>query len=144
MLRTPMHNRFVEGFSVSDSSGERIDPLSFRILDAAGSTTLQDARDARDASLAQWLARGAAWLRDTTDRLVLGSISAFLAWRQRERDAAELSALDDYALAELGISRAEIPYVLAHGPYERDTSGLEAPVSAPAPANSNYRSKDAA
>ena len=142
MLRTPMYNRFVEGFSESSSSGERIDPLSFRILDAAASSTLQRARDERDAALAKWLATGTAWLRDTATRLVLDGISAFLAWRQRERDAAELYALDDYALSELGISRAEIPFILAHGSPERDNSALEAPV--PVPANSNRRSKDAA
>ena len=147
MLRTPMHNRFVEGFSESGSSGERIDPLSFRILDGAAFSTLQHARDERDAALAQWLASGAAWLRDAASRLVIEGISAFLAWRQRERDAAELYALDDYALAELGISRAEIPFVLAHGPYARDRSALAVPVPVAADrvaANSNRCSKDAA
>jgi uncharacterized protein YjiS (DUF1127 family) len=141
MLRTPMHNRFVEGFSESDSSGERIDPLSFRILDAA-SSTLQRARDERDAALARLLNSGASWLGHTALGVVLGGIAAFQAWRQRERDAAELYALDDYSLAELGISRAEIPYILAHGPYERDPRGLEE--LPPVPANSNHRSKDAA
>ena len=140
MLRTPMHNRFVEGFSESSSSGGRIDPLSFRIFDAA-SSTLQRARDERDATVARLVATGASWLRDTARRIVFGGVSAFLAWRQRERDAAELYALDDYSLAELGVSRAEIPYILAHGPYERDSSGLEA---VPVPANGNRCSKDAA
>jgi uncharacterized protein YjiS (DUF1127 family) len=141
MLRTPMHNRFVEGFSESDSSGERIDPLSFKILDAA-SSTLQRAREERDVALAALLVTGVSRLRDTASRLVLGGLSAFWAWRQRERDAAELYALDDHALAELGVSRAEIPYILAHGPYERDPRGLDD--LAPSPANNNHRRKDAA
>src|SRR6185437_11112081 len=132
MLRTPMHNRFVEGFSESSSSGERIDPLSFRILDGAAFSSLQRARDERDAALGRWLSAGAVRLRDTASRLVRGSISAFRAWRQREREAAELYALDDYVLAELGISRAEIPFVLAHGRDQRVASGLEAPAPAPA------------
>jgi uncharacterized protein YjiS (DUF1127 family) len=133
MLRTPMHNRLVEGFSERDSSGETIDPLSTRILDRA--------REARDAVLAQALAATGTWLRDTASHIVIDGVAAFRAWRQRERDAAELYALDDYTLAELGVSRAEIPYILAHGPYERDSSGLEA---VPVPANGNRCSKDAA
>jgi uncharacterized protein YjiS (DUF1127 family) len=136
-----MHNRFVEGFSESSSSSERIDPLSFRVLDAASSTLLR-ARDERDAAVARLLVSGASWLRDTARRIVFGGAAALLAWRQRERDAAELYALDDYALAELGVSRAEIPFILAHGPFERDTSGLEKAV--PVPANCNHGNRDAA
>jgi uncharacterized protein YjiS (DUF1127 family) len=141
MLRTPMHNRFVEGFSESQSSGETIDPLSFKILDAA-SGSLYRAREARDAALARLLGAGAAWLGRTAARLVLGSVAAFRAWRRRERDAAELYALDDYALSELGVSRAEIPYILAHSPWEREELGRAE--EATRPANSNACSRDAA
>jgi uncharacterized protein YjiS (DUF1127 family) len=141
MLRTPMHNRFVEGFSESQSSGETIDPLSFKILDAA-SGSLYRAREARDAELARLLVSAASWLRDTAKRVVRGGIAAFRAWRQRERDAAELYGLDDYALSELGVSRAEIPYILAHSPWERERLGRED--EAACPANSNDCCRDAA
>ncbi len=33
-------------------------------------------------------------------------------WRQREQAYRELSALDDRSLADIGISRSEIPYIL--------------------------------
>ena len=33
-------------------------------------------------------------------------------WRQRQQAYAELAQLDDRSLADIGISRAEIPYVL--------------------------------
>jgi len=35
-------------------------------------------------------------------------------WRSRQRAYAELSALDDRSLADIGISRGEIPYLLSH------------------------------
>lgn len=56
------------------------------------------------------------------------------AWRQRQRAFAELSALDDRALADIGISRAEIPYVLSHPRAERGETGTRRPV-----ANGNLR-----
>ena len=36
----------------------------------------------------------------------------FTAWRERERAFAELSALDDRTLADLGLRRADIPLVV--------------------------------
>ncbi|HZS85266.1 MAG TPA: DUF1127 domain-containing protein [Stellaceae bacterium] len=33
-------------------------------------------------------------------------------WREQHRAYAELSALDDHALADLGLSRADIPFVV--------------------------------
>ena len=36
----------------------------------------------------------------------------FTAWRERERAFAELSALDDRTLADLGLRRADIPFVV--------------------------------
>jgi uncharacterized protein YjiS (DUF1127 family) len=42
------------------------------------------------------------------------SLGAWAAWRQRQRAINELYALDDRALADIGISRAEIPFVLSH------------------------------
>lgn len=34
-------------------------------------------------------------------------------WRRRQRAAAELSALDDRSLADIGIHRSEIPAIIA-------------------------------
>ncbi|MDE2164862.1 MAG: DUF1127 domain-containing protein [Alphaproteobacteria bacterium] len=34
-------------------------------------------------------------------------------WRERQQAYAELTQLDDRSLADIGISRAEIPYVLS-------------------------------
>ena len=39
----------------------------------------------------------------------------FADWRARQRAYAELSALDDRDLADIGVSRSEIPYLLARG-----------------------------
>jgi len=50
-------------------------------------------------------------------------------WRHRQRAYAELAALDDRSLADIGISRSEIPYVLTHGAARRGALS--------APANSN-------
>ena len=41
------------------------------------------------------------------------SLQAWTAWRQRQRTIDELYTLDDRALADIGISRAEIPFVLS-------------------------------
>jgi uncharacterized protein YjiS (DUF1127 family) len=38
----------------------------------------------------------------------------YAEWRQREQTYAELAQLDDRSLADIGISRGEIPYVLRH------------------------------
>jgi uncharacterized protein YjiS (DUF1127 family) len=40
-------------------------------------------------------------------------------WRRRARDRAELAALDDRMLADIGISRAEAEF-LANKPFWRD------------------------
>jgi uncharacterized protein YjiS (DUF1127 family) len=48
---------------------------------------------------------------------ILRPLSVALAeGRRRRRAFAELSALDDRSLADIGISRSEIPYLLAHAP----------------------------
>ena len=61
-------------------------------------------------------------------------LAASLAgWRRRQRAYAELYALDDRSLADIGITRSEIPYVLSHGAQTRR------PVSAEAPAEGNFR-----
>jgi uncharacterized protein YjiS (DUF1127 family) len=37
-------------------------------------------------------------------------------WRRREQTLQELFALDDRSLADLGISRSEIPYIVSRIP----------------------------
>ncbi len=37
----------------------------------------------------------------------------FAAWRRRQQAYAELAQLDDRSLADIGITRSEIPYVLS-------------------------------
>jgi uncharacterized protein YjiS (DUF1127 family) len=50
---------------------------------------------------------------------IIGNLIHGLAdWRQRQRAYAELATLDDRSLADIGITRSEIPYVLSH-PAER-------------------------
>ena len=49
---------------------------------------------------------------------VHGLAARYADWRSRQRAFAELSALDDRDLADIGISRSEIPYVLARGHAE--------------------------
>lgn len=52
---------------------------------------------------------------------LLHGLSVGLAdWRQRNRAYAELAQLDDRALADIGITRSEIPYVLSHASPHRD------------------------
>ncbi len=41
-----------------------------------------------------------------------GLARRFNAWRERERAFAELNALDDRTLADLGLRRADIPFVV--------------------------------
>jgi len=61
-------------------------------------------------------------------------VGRFENWRARERAFRELSALDDRALADIGLSRSDIPYVLDHSPVESGTGRLESEV-----ANENLR-----
>ena len=48
-------------------------------------------------------------------------------WRRRQRAYAELFSLDDRSLADIGITRSEIRYVLTHAADERTPRGAEAP-----------------
>jgi uncharacterized protein YjiS (DUF1127 family) len=49
--------------------------------------------------------------------IIFKSLAAkYWAWRQREQTLQELFALDDRSLADLGISRSEIPYVVSRIP----------------------------
>jgi uncharacterized protein YjiS (DUF1127 family) len=51
------------------------------------------------------------------------AISAIAEWRRREIARAELESLDDRTLADIGISRAEIPFVVT-GRQRRPTPVL--------------------
>ncbi len=67
-------------------------------------------------------------------RFADGLIGRFENWRARERAFRELSVLDDRALADIGLSRSDIPFVLDRQPVERGASPLAAEA-----ANSNVR-----
>jgi uncharacterized protein YjiS (DUF1127 family) len=59
----------------------------------------------------------------------------FTAWRERERAFAELSALDDRTLADLGLRRSDIPFVVYC--KARATPETLAATRAAVPANGN-------
>jgi len=61
-------------------------------------------------------------------------ISRFRAWAARERAFRELAALDDHALADIGITRSAIPFVFDAKPAE-----IVTPRAHPVPANRNDR-----
>jgi uncharacterized protein YjiS (DUF1127 family) len=44
-----------------------------------------------------------------------GLAASLADWRHRQKAYAELAALDDRSLADIGITRSEIPFVLSHG-----------------------------
>ena len=45
-------------------------------------------------------------------KLTDGLIGRFENWRARERAYQELAALDDRSLADIGLSRGDIPFIL--------------------------------
>lgn len=65
--------------------------------------------------------------------LLRAAVGAIADWQQRRRAFAELSSLDDRSLADIGITRSEIPYVLSHAPTTPQMGG------AAAPANNNFQ-----
>jgi uncharacterized protein YjiS (DUF1127 family) len=52
---------------------------------------------------------------------------AYAAWRRRKRAYAELASLDDRALADIGITRSEIRYVLSRHADAAKRSSVPAP-----------------
>ena len=62
-------------------------------------------------------------------------------WRRRSIARAELAALDDRALADIGLRRSDIPFVLAGA---RAPGAVERPVRRPQPANVNAAPRHAA
>jgi len=67
-------------------------------------------------------------------RFTDGLIGRFEGWRARERAYRELSALDDRSLADIGLTRSEIPYILDQKPVERGFGRIQ-----PKVANNNVR-----
>lgn len=63
-----------------------------------------------------------------------GLIGRFENWRVRERAYRELAALDDRSLADIGLARADIPYVLDRMPVQSTETPAE-----PVIANTNVR-----
>lgn len=146
MSRTPMHNRFAEGFVEPNSWGDTIDALSSRILPGQPIGDAGDVRRraelARDAVIAATLA--AAWraLGRRAAALVRSLRGRFVDWRERQHAAAELYALDDCTLAELGLHRAEIPFVVARPVAARNRP--DRVVGKPKSANQNNDRRHAA
>lgn len=65
-------------------------------------------------------------------------VSGFAAWIQRRRAEAELLALTDRELADIGISRSDIPAILSgRAQPERDVRAERAPMRTPVPAAAN-------
>ena len=87
-------------------------------LSGAQAVTLE-ARRARDAMLA-------AALRD----LFAATVSRRQAWRERRRAIAELGALSDRELADIGLSRATIMAALSPAPDARPVTASSSPVAA--------------
>jgi uncharacterized protein YjiS (DUF1127 family) len=130
MLKTPMHNRFAEGFLESHSWGWRLDALSTRItptpfLDLEIEEFHRRARIARDAAIAAALVRAWQELRAIVRAVnpVTPLLGWYRGWRARQRAADELFSLDDRTLAELGLRRSDIPFVAAGAVPVRDRAG---------------------
>jgi uncharacterized protein YjiS (DUF1127 family) len=150
MSKTPMHNRFVEGFLEPHSWGQSLDALSTRIR----STPFVDI-ELEEFHRRAWLARNAAIAAATVEALrelralirAVNPIKPVLdwwrAWRARERAADELYALDDRTLAELGLRRADIPFVAAGAPV-LDRPPTEQKPAQPQAANGNRSTRHAA
>jgi uncharacterized protein YjiS (DUF1127 family) len=62
---------------------------------------------------------------------------AFRAWQRRQSAYNELMALDDRSLADIGLSRSQISFVLKNK-VDREDVVVGNDLGAFAPANSNY------
>ncbi|MBP0445561.1 DUF1127 domain-containing protein [Roseomonas sp. SSH11] len=72
-------------------------------------------------------------------------VSGFAAWIQRRRAEAELTALTDRELADIGLTRGDIPFVLQGGIERRESSAPRAATTpVPAAANDPFRKRAAA
>jgi pimeloyl-ACP methyl ester carboxylesterase/uncharacterized protein YjiS (DUF1127 family) len=120
----PMHNRFAEGFAASEPSGETLDALSSRIrparlADADYDAMLRHARAQRSAALAAALMGAGRFLAAVFLAPPRALIGRFLAWRRQQRLAMELYAVDERTLADLGLRRADILFLVARGERDR-------------------------
>ncbi|WP_424134427.1 DUF1127 domain-containing protein [Roseomonas chloroacetimidivorans] len=73
-------------------------------------------------------------------------VARFAAWLERRRAEAELNSLTDRELADIGLTRAEIPFLLRGGMIDAGQQMVVAPqpVLAPAPANDRFGGRAAA
>jgi uncharacterized protein YjiS (DUF1127 family) len=62
-------------------------------------------------------------------------------WRERERARNELSALDDRTLADIGIRRTDIPFILKGSAEHVEEAGRTVPAEARPAANTNAASR---
>jgi uncharacterized protein YjiS (DUF1127 family) len=126
MSYIPMHNRFAEGFLEPEPAGETLDSLSSRIERAGPpdpdfDEVLHRARAARSAALGALLARGGRCLSAIVFGPVRSLIGSVMAARRRARAAAELYAVDDRTLADLGLRRTDIPFGFVRGGSDHRT-----------------------
>ena len=63
-----------------------------------------------------------------------GLVGRFENWRARERAYRELASLDDRSLADIGLTRSDIPHVFDRKPVEQTGTPAE-----PVYANTNIR-----
>src|SRR5260221_13939933 len=115
MLKTPMHNRFVEGFLECHSWGESLDALSARIrptpfIDIEIEEFHRRARIARNAANAAATVKAARELPALIPAVnpIKPILDWWRAWRARERAADELYALGDRAIAAPGLPPRDI------------------------------------
>lgn len=64
-------------------------------------------------------------------RLFKGLAERYNAWRQWQRAYDELYGLDDRSLADIGISRSDIPYILSSRPEPAAANDSAATSKAP-------------
>jgi len=57
-----------------------------------------------------------------------GLIGRFENWRARERAFQELAALDDRSLADIGLNRGDIPFVLDRRSSDRSAQNLDSAI----------------
>jgi uncharacterized protein YjiS (DUF1127 family) len=59
----------------------------------------------------------------------LRSLSAsFTEWQHRQQAIAELASLDDRSLADMGINRSDIPYIMSQVAYDREPAKSESAI----------------
>jgi uncharacterized protein YjiS (DUF1127 family) len=71
--------------------------------------------------------------------IISSIVESFKAWRERERTYAELNALDDHTLADLGLRRSDIPSVVFSKGREFEANVAAAQTRTAANSNSSLR-----